>query len=67
MTRMAQGRDTVHDWVGPLFLANAAACAATIVGLAFIAAVVATIALTLALAVAAARPRETIGRSTLYG
>ena len=93
----------VVRWIGPLFLANAAACAATIVGLAFrpmrqlaalgglvlsygpglfgwheagfrtsiavavITEVVATIALTLALAVAAARLRETVGRSTLYG
>ena len=100
-------------WIGPLFLANAAACAATVVGLAFrptrqlaslggvvisalalgglvvtygqtlfgwhevgfrtpiavavLTEVVATIALTLALAVAAARPRDTIGRSALYG
>jgi hypothetical protein len=98
-------------WIGPLFLANAAACAVTIVGLAFrparqlaslggvgisalalgglvvsygpglfgwhevgfrtsiavavISAVVATIALTVALALAAVRPRETIGRSAL--
>jgi hypothetical protein len=98
-------------WIGPLFLANAAACAATVIGLAFrptrqlaalagvvisalalgglvvsygqallgwqetgfrspvavavITEVVATIALTLALAVAAGRPRETIGRSAL--
>ena len=103
----------VVPWIGPLFLANAAACAATIIGLAFrptrqlaalggvvisaltlgglvvsygpglfgwreagfrtpiavdvITAVVATIALTLALVVAAARPRETTDRSTLYG
>jgi hypothetical protein len=103
----------VVSWIGPLFLANAAACAAIIVGLAFrptrqlaalggvvvsalalgglvvsygpglfgwheagfrtsiavavITAVVATIALTVALALAAAGPRETIGRSTLYG
>ena len=103
----------VVPWIGPLFLANAAACAATIIGLAFrptrqlaalggvvisaltlgglvvsygpglfgwreagfrtpiavdvITTVVATIALTLALVVAAARPRETTDRSTLYG
>ena len=103
----------VVPWIGPLFLANAAACAAIIVGLAFrptrqlaalggvvisaltlgglvvsygpglfgwreagfrtpiavdvITTVVATIALTLALVVAAARPRETTDRSTLYG
>jgi hypothetical protein len=100
-------------WIGPLFLAQSAACAAIIIGLAFrptrqlsalggviisalalgglvvsygqalfgwqetgfrtsiavavITEVVATIALTFALAVAAARPRETIGGRALYG
>jgi hypothetical protein len=100
-------------WLGPLFLTNAAACAATIAGLAFrptrqlaslggvvisalalgglvvsygqglfgwhevgfrtsiavavITAVAATIALTFALALSADRPRETVGRSALYG
>jgi len=74
----------VVRWIGPLFLANVAACGATIIGLAFrptrqLAALggVVTSALALgalvasygpgALAVAAARPRETIRRSPLYG